>query len=315
MELRQLRYFVAVAEDLSFSRAAERLHVSQPPLSMQIKALEEELGAQLFNRTRRRVELTEAGAILLGSARKALSELRRAAEVVALSAKGEAGVLRLGFTGSVPMLEIFPRLIGRFRARYPEIRVELAHMSTATQLRALIEEELDIGILRPPYYFQAGPSLIVRRIWRDKLKVFLPAGHPAAAQTGPLSLAEIGQETFVSVSPGIGCGMHDHFMTLCSEAGFAPRVGQHARELGAVLGLVSAGIGIAVLPECYTRVGIADVVCRPLADAEAASELLLAVKAGSISPMLQRFLDVAFMDEAEIGAAPAARRSRLEAEA
>ncbi|BAJ81316.1 MULTISPECIES: LysR family transcriptional regulator [Acidiphilium] len=293
MELRQLRYFVAVAEELSFSRAAERLNVSQPPLSMQIKALEEELGATLFNRTRRRVEITHAGVLLLDSARKALGELRRAAEVVALSAKGEAGLIRLGFTGSVPMLDMFPRLMRAFRDRYPEIGIELRHMSTAQQLQALLDEELDIGILRPPYYFQAGPGLVAHRIWRDELAVFLPAGHRLAGADGPLELARLGSETFVSVAPDIGCGMYDHFMTLCSEAGFAPRVVQHARELGSVLGLVAAGIGIAILPECYVRIGISDVASRKLGEPGAASELLLAVKPQTASHRVQRFVDIA----------------------
>lgn len=293
MELRQLRYFVAVAEELNFSRAAERLNVSQPPLSMQIKALEEELGATLFNRTRRRVEITHAGVLLLDSARKALGELRRAAEVVALSAKGEAGLIRLGFTGSVPMLDIFPRLMRTFRDRYPEIGIELRHMSTAQQLHALLDEELDIGILRPPYYFQAGPGLVAHRIWRDELSAFLPARHRLAEVNGPLELARLGGETFVSVAPDVGCGMYDHFMTLCSEAGFAPRVVQHARELGSVLGLVSAGIGIAILPESYARIGISDVVSRKLDEPGAVSELLLAVKPQTASHQVQRFVDVA----------------------
>jgi DNA-binding transcriptional LysR family regulator len=293
MELRQLRYFVAVAEELSFSRAAERLNVSQPPLSMQIKALEEELGATLFSRTRRKVEITHAGMLLLDSARKVLGELRRAAEMVALSAQGEAGLIRLGFTGSVPMLDMFPRLMRAFRDRYPEIGIELRHMSTAQQLQALLSGELDIGILRPPYYFQAGPGLIAHRIWRDELAVFLPMNHALAAVRGALSLARLEGQTFVSVAPDIGCGMYDHFMTLCSQAGLAPRVAQHARELGSVLGLVAAGIGIAILPQCYARMGISDVVSRPLADPEAVSELLLTVKANPVSPRLQRFVDIA----------------------
>ncbi|MHB1304280.1 MAG: LysR substrate-binding domain-containing protein [Acidiphilium sp.] len=296
MEMRQLRYFVAVAEELSFSRAAERLNVSQPPLSMQIKALEDELGATLFNRTRRKVEITHAGVLLLDSARKALGELRRAAEMVGLSARGEAGLIRMGFTGSVPMLDMFPRLMRAFRDRYPEIGVELRHMSTARQLQALMDEELDVGILRPPYYFQAGPGLVAHRIWRDELMVFLPASHALAFGNSAIDLAGLEGETFVGVAPDIGCGMHDHVMTICSRAGFVPKVAQHARELGSVLGLVAAGIGIAILPHCYARIGIPDVVSRPLAEPGAASELLLAFKAQTISPRLQRFVEIALAE-------------------
>jgi DNA-binding transcriptional LysR family regulator len=308
MELRQLRYFIAVAEELSFSRAAKRLNVSQPPVSVQIKMLEDELGATLFNRTRRKVEITHAGSLLLDSARKALGELRRGAEVVALSAKGEAGLIRLGFTGSVPMLDMFPKLVRAFRDRYPEIGIELRHMSTAQQLQALLDEELDLGILRPPYYFQAGPGLIAHRIWRDELAVFLPANHQLGMTPGRIGLGQLGGEIFVSVAPDIGCGMYDHFMTLCSEAGFAPKVVQHARELGSVLGLVAAGIGIAILPACYARIGISDVVSRPLAEPGAASELLLAVKARTISHRLQRFIAIALEQSSVMASAGAGRR-------
>lgn len=298
MELRQLRYFVAVAEELSFTRAAERLNVSQPPLSMQIKALEDELGASLFNRTRRKVEISHAGVLLLDSARKVLGELHRVSEVVALSGKGEAGLIRLGFTGSVPMLDMFPRLMRAFRDRYPDIGIELQHMSTARQLQALLAEELDVGILRPPYYFQAGPGLVAHRIWRDELAVFLPVSHVLAAAPGPIVLRDLECEVFVGVSPDIGCGMHDHFMSLCSQAGFAPKVTQHARELGSVLGLVAAGIGIAILPDCYARIGIPDVIKRPLAAPGAASELLLAIKASTISRRLQHFVEIALNEVA-----------------
>ena len=293
MELRQLRYFVAVAEDLNFSRAAERLNVSQPPLSTQIKALEDELGARLFDRTRRKVEITEAGLVLLDHARRALGELRRAAELVSLSARGEAGLIRMGFTDSVPMLDMFPRLMRAFRDRYPEIRIELRHVSTSRQLQAILDEELDVGILRPPYHFQAGPNITAHRIWRDELMVFLPANHRLTSARNGIAMDELVLEPFVGVAPDVGCGMYEHVMTLCSRAGFSPRVVQHARELGSVLGLVAAGIGIAILPECYARIGITGAVSRPLAEPGAESNLLMAFKAQTVSQRLQRFVDVA----------------------
>lgn len=293
MEFRQLRYFVAVAEELSFSRAAERLNVSQPPLSMQIKALEQELGTPLFNRTRRRVEMTPAGMILLDSARKTLGELRRATEVVNLATRGEAGLIRMGFTSSVPMLDMFSNLMRAVRTRYPEVRIELQHMSTMKQLDAIAADDLDVGILRPPYYFHAGPDIVAHRIWRDELTVFLPANHPLADLPGPIDLAELAAEPFVGVAPDIGCGMYDHVVTICSHAGFAPKVVQHVRELSSVLGLVAAGIGVSILPKCYQRVGISGVASRPLAEPGADSEMLLAVKANAASAPLRRFVEVA----------------------
>jgi DNA-binding transcriptional LysR family regulator len=293
MDFRQLRSFIAVAEELSFSRAAERLNLSQPPLSMQIKALESELGARLFDRTRRKVEITLAGRAFLDHARKAMSELRRAGEVVRLSAQGEAGLIRMGFTGSVPMLTVFPRLMGTFRERYPEVRIKLQHMSTAQQLQALADDDLDVGILRPPYYFQPGPDIVAHKIWRDELMVFLPAGHRLAVEHGPLAMGDLAQELFVGVAPDVGCGMYEHVITLCSRAGFSPRVVQDARELNSVLGLVAAGIGVAILPECYCRIGIAGVTHRKLASPGAESQLLLALRQENAPAHLQRFVDVA----------------------
>lgn len=293
MEFRQLRYFVAVAEELSFSRAAERLNVSQPPLSMQIKALEQELGTPLLNRTRRKVEMTPAGMILLESARKTLGELRRATEVVNLATRGEAGLIRMGFTSSVPMLDMFSNLMRAVRARYPEVRIELQHMSTMKQLDAIVADDLDVGILRPPYYFRTGPDVVAYRIWRDELTVFLPANHRLADLPGPINLAELVVEPFVGIAPDIGCGMYDHVVTICNHAGFTPKVVQHVRELGSVLGLVAAGIGVSILPKCYQRVGIPGVVSRPLAEPGADSEMLLVVKANAVSAPLRRFVDVA----------------------
>jgi DNA-binding transcriptional LysR family regulator len=293
MELRQLRYFVAVAEELNFSRAAERLNVSQPPLSMQIKALEDELGARLFDRTRRKVEITQAGVLLLDSARKALGELRRGADVLALAASGSAGLIRMGFTGSVPMLDMFPRLMRSFRDRYPAIRVELQHMSTAQQLEAIAAETLDVGILRPPYYFQAGPGIVAHEIWRDELMVFLPANHRFVDGRNTINLNDLAGEAFVGVAPEIGCGMYDHVMTICSRAGFSPKVVQTARELGSVLALVAAGIGVSILPQCYGRIGIPGVVSRRIDEPGAESALLLAFKAQSLTPPLCRFVDIA----------------------
>lgn len=293
MELRQLRYFVAVAEELSFSRAAERLNISQPPLSMQIKALEDELGTLLFDRTHRKIAITQAGELLLDSARKALSELRRGANVVSLAASGSAGLIRMGFTGSVPMLDMFPMLMRNFRERYPAIRIELRHMSTSQQLDAIATETLDVGILRPPYYFQAGPGIVAHKVWRDELMVFLPANHRFADGRNTINLNDLAGEPFVGVAPDIGCGMYDHVMTICSRAGFSPKVVQTARELGSVLALVAAGMGVSILPQCYDRIGIPGVVSRPIDQPGAESTLLLAFKAAALTSQLRRFVDTA----------------------
>jgi DNA-binding transcriptional LysR family regulator len=292
MNDRQMRYFIAVAEQLSFSGAARLLNVSQPPLSMQIKALERELGTALLIRTRRRVELTEAGRLFLDSARRAVRQMDDAAALVRQSAEGKAGVLRLGFTSSVPLSSVFARMMRRFRSSHPRVEIELLHLSTRDQFEALDDDRLDAGILRPANGFQSRPGTAVHEVWRDRLSAFLPETHPLAADSGPIAMEDLVAEDFVTVSRPLGCGVHEQTMRLCAAAGFLPRIVQESRELSTVLGLVAAGIGVSVLPQCYARGGVAGVVARPLSSADAASRLLLAVRSPNPSAVARRFVAV-----------------------
>src|ERR1700733_1346621 len=180
MDYRQLRYFIAVAEELSFSRAARRLNISQPPLSVQIKAIETELGTALFSRNRRKVELTPAGELLLENARRAVKQLEHTTDVVRRAGRGEAGTIRLAFTGSVPMREPFAQLLRVFRKRYPDVRIELQHMATGRQFTALANDQIDFGILRPPSALQQNRNIELIPLWHDRLRLFVPAGHPLA---------------------------------------------------------------------------------------------------------------------------------------
>ncbi|WP_141340731.1 LysR substrate-binding domain-containing protein [Bradyrhizobium sp. USDA 3458] len=291
MDYRQLRYFIAVAEELSFSRAAKRLHVSQPPLSTQIKAMEEELGTRLLARTRRAVELTQAGQLLLEHARRAVSELDLASETVRRAARGEAGMIRVGFTGSVPMLDMFAELFRSFRASYPRVKIELRHMSTATQLRALADAELDVAIMRPPLDFRPAADLQVHVVWRDRLMVFLPLDHPLAGVKGALEMANLAEHEFVGMAES-GCGVGDQAAMLCRRAGFAPRVVQEAHELRTVLSLVAAGIGLSILPSCYQQAGVMNVVAKPLDTPDAESRMLVAMRSNA-SLLPRRFVECA----------------------
>jgi DNA-binding transcriptional LysR family regulator len=292
MNDRQLRYFVAIAEQLSFSKAAKLLNISQPPLSMHIKALEAELGVMLFTRSRRNVELTQAGELLLEHARKTIKQFDYTADIVRKAALGEAGVLRIGFTSSVPLLDVFARVMRTFRKAYPNVRLELQHLSTGQQFAALAGDQLDAGILRPPYNFTSREGLDVHEIWRDRLMVFLPEGHRLANSQEPLRIQDLSSEDFVTVSKGLGCGVNDHTMTLCGAAGFTPSVVQEGNELSTVLGLVAAGIGISIMPECYAGIGISGVANRLLASKDAESRFLLAIPSKAASNIPRRFLEV-----------------------
>jgi DNA-binding transcriptional LysR family regulator len=313
MDVRQLRYFVAVAEELNFSQAARRLNMSQPPLSQQIKSVEDELGARLLERNRRSVRLTEPGRLFLRQARAILGQLDDAGDEVRRAARGEAGEIRIAFTGSVPMFEPFPRLIQAFRERHPAVRVEMGHMSTGAQLQAIADRRIDAGFLRPSHLFAAGADIATHSIWEDELMVVLPAAHPLARARAGVRMADLADQPFILFPRGIGCGLHDHVMGLCSQAGFAPRVAQEAREGVTILALVAAGTGISILPDTYRNASIPGVVLRPVADAPSRSRLLLAWRAADRSPLLGRFLDMAraWPGFAARPAAPARRRERV----
>lgn len=293
MDFRQLRYFVAVAEEKSFSAAARRLHVSQPPLSMQIKALEEELGARLFERTSRQVKLTEAGMLFLEEARHALSHLDRAGEVVRQASLGEAGEIRVAFTASVPMFEAFPGIVQRFRERFPAARADLLHMSTGQQLQALAEKTIDVGFLRPSILFSPPPDITTRELWTDRLVVVLPDQHPLSRQQKPIAMAALASEAFILFPRGLGCGLFEHVSVLASRAGFAPRIRQEAREGSTIIGLVAAGMGVSILPQTYAKTGIPGVAYQPLDTPDATSRVIVAYRTDNTSSLLKRFLESA----------------------
>ena len=293
MDIRQLRYFVAVAEELNFSRAARRLHMSQPPLSQQVKAIEDELGTALLERNRRSVRLTEPGRLFLQQARSILAQLDSAGDEVRRAARGEAGQIRIAFTGSVPMFEPFPRFIQTFRERFPAVRVEMGHMSSGAQIQAIADRRIDVGFLRPSPQFAPGPEIAVGRIWEDDLMAVLPSTHRLARAKGGVRMADLADEPFILFPRGIGCGLYDHVMGLCSQAGFAPRVVQEAREGVTILALIAAGTGISILPDTYRNASVPGVVHRPIASAASGSRLLLAWRAGDATPLLGRFLAMA----------------------
>jgi DNA-binding transcriptional LysR family regulator len=309
MDLRQFRYFVAVAEELNFSRAARRLHMSQPPLSMQVKAIEEELGTVLLERTRRKVELTEAGRLFLERARSVLLAVDGTGDAVRRAARGEAGEIRVAFTGSVPMFEAFPRFVQAFRERYPGVRVELGHLSTGGQLQAIADRRIDVGFLRPSLLFTPSSDISVRLIWEDELHVVLPERHRLARSRAPIRIADLAEEPFVLFPRGIGCGLFDHVMALCNRAGFVPRVVLEAREGTTILALVAAGTGISILPDTYQKASIPHLVHRKLPSPDAKSRLLIAWRTAEASPLVGRFIEMA-ESWPGFAARAAARRAR-----
>ena len=290
MELRHLRYFIAVAEELNFTRAAARLHIGQPPLSMQIRDLEEEIGVRLFERGPRRVVLSAAGERFLPRARSILDGLADAVEEARRAARGELGELRIGFTSSLPFTDLLPDALNAYRRRYPAVRLQLRELFTPQQFAALARGELDVGFVR----LQAGappPGIVLREVARNPLRLVVNAAH-RLADAAQVRFAELAEEDFISFPPDVGTDLPGVLRALCRQAGFEPRIVQTAREATTQIGLVGAGLGVAVLPAPLETVRMARVRYLPITDAEAQFRLAVATVEGAPSPLLQGFLDV-----------------------
>jgi DNA-binding transcriptional LysR family regulator len=290
-DLRQLRYFIAVAETLSFTQAARRLHISQPPLSQQIRALEQDLGVRLFDRTKRRVELTEPGRLFLDEARKVLAQADAARLSVADAAAGYTGRLRLAYPSSVSFHPVLPRTLLKFSEAAPGVQVELSEMYTDAQYGALSTGQIDAGLVRArPKHRQWEQELDLLVIDREPLLLALPSAHPLAAKDR-VHLSEAAQDPFVAQPRALSTTLHETLTELAARAGFRPAIRQEAQQLTGLLVLVSAGVGLALLPASLRAAKLEGVSMVPLADEGATQLLAVATRRGDHSPVLQRFLD------------------------
>ena len=288
MELRHLRYFVAVAEELNFTRAAERLHMAQPPLSTQIKALEEELGAELFLRDKRRVFLTQAGQELLERARAILHAAQQAKSATRDAAAGIAGRLALGYTASAMFTERLPAAIRRFRNAHPRVDLALHEMTSLDQLDALDARRLEVGILRKP---DVNPpnGVLIEAWYHAPLVAAVPKGH-ALAEGASLRVEELRDQPLITYPIDAGIGLYWPVLQLCAKAGFRPRIVREAREPSVMIGLVSAGIGIAIVPADTECIRLEGVAYRRLAGKEAVSTLSLAYRQAETAELTKRLL-------------------------
>lgn len=288
MELRQLRYFVTLAEELHFGRAARRLHITQPPLSMAIAALERELGVRLFARAPRRVTLTHAGAAFFEQARLLLARAQDAVELARAADRGAVGRLRIGFmSGSIYTL--LPPLLREYASRYPEVQLELRELPMPEQLLQLRRGELDLGVVRPPV---EDAELEAETVFEEPLVVALPRGH-RLARLSRIAVQRLAGEPFVMFQRRPGLVMHHLVLRFCLQHGFAPRVVQEVAQSHAVVGLVSAGIGVALVPESIQGTRLRGVVYRPLAEPSPPVLTALVWRRGDGSPVLAAFRRVA----------------------
>jgi len=286
MELRHLRYFVAVAEELSFTRAARNLNIAQPPLSQQIRALEQEIGVSLFLRTHHHVELTAAGRQFLIDARNILSQATDAATRARRTAQGEEGELRLSFVSSAVYEDTVPQLLREFRSRYPTVALHLEQLSTVHQVQALVGHRIDAGFIRPP---MDEPRLMLRTIAREALMLVLPQDH-ALSQNRSVQLRSVASEAWVMISREAGAGFYQQTFDLCLKAGFTPRVSMEVGEIQTAVSLVAAGFGVTLVPASFTVLRRRGAVYVPLASPVAKVEICLAYLREHHSPLLRNFL-------------------------
>ena len=291
MELRHLRYFVAVAEEGHVTRAAERLGIQQPPLSQQIRALETELEVQLFRRKPRGVELTQAGEALLGEARGILDRVEHATAATRRTARGEAGRIGLGFTSSASFHPLVPRAIRAFREAHPLVALSLEEAGTAELVEGLSAERIDAAFVRSPI----GPAaeLTVHSVLEEEMVAALPAGHRLAgnAAASRMPLADLAAETFILYRRPLGPGLYDAIIAACQRAGYSPQIGQEAPRMLSTLSLVAAGLGVTLIPASMQRLRVDGLAYRRLdSDAGLVAPLNLACRRGESAAVTRRFI-------------------------
>ncbi|MHC5932972.1 LysR family transcriptional regulator [Nostoc sp.] len=295
MELRHLRYFVTLAEELHFGRAAERLHIAQPPLSQQIRQLEKELGFELFHRTKRNVQLTEAGQVFLGEVQQIMRQLQQAIEVGRQTSRGEIGQLVVGFVSSAAY-NILPTILRTFRSSVPGVSIELHELTTDQQLEWLREGRMDVGFLRPPV---EENRFSCETIFQEPLMVALPEAHLLASQSN-VCLTSLANEPFILFPRILAPGLYDLIISLCQQAGFSPKVAQEAIQMQTIVSLVAAEMGVAIVPASLQNLQRIGVVYKTLQEpmpkvaivADVGVAIAIIWRKNEISPTVLRFLEI-----------------------
>jgi len=291
LDARQLRYFIAVAEDLHFVRAADRLNVAQSAVSLQIKALEEAFGARLLNRRKRAaVSLTEAGRLFLSEAVAAIRQLEKAEQVGRLAARGELGKIEVGYVTSAIMSRLLPTLLREYRLSHPAVQLRLAALQTRLQLDALVEGRLDAALIRPRPSYAAG--LTAHVIHREAFCVALAADHPLARKD-TLQAADLAEEAFVVSDAAEGTGLGNDLERLAAAGRFSIKIVHNVGGIITALTMAAGGYGVVLAPGSMRRWGFSEIVYRPLADFAATTEVAVAFRTAEPSASVRAFVDMA----------------------
>jgi DNA-binding transcriptional LysR family regulator len=291
IELRQLRYFVTVAEELHFGKAALRLHMTQPPLSQAIQALEALLGASLFERNRRGVTLSAAGGALLPEARRLLAQAQELPQLAQRAAAGETGRLTLAFVSSADY-SVLPPFLRAYRAAYPQVQITLQEATSDLQLDDLLHSRIDAGLLIPPLPDKAKGELDYLPVLNEPLILAAPAGLPGLKRKGAVALAKVPRLPLIIFPREIAPALYDAILSVFGAAGITPQIGQQAIQMQTIVSLVSAGMGIALVPQSVSNLMRPGVEYRSLSDPTPLVETGLAWRRDNDSPVLQGFLEL-----------------------
>jgi len=291
LELRQLRYFVTVAEELHFGKAALRLHMTQPPLSQTIQALEALLGAPVFERNRRGVSLTPAGAALLPEARRLLAQAQELPQLVQRAAAGEVGRLSLAFVSSADY-SVLPPFLRAYRAAYPQVQIALREATSDLQLADLLHGRIDAGLLIPPLSDQARVQLDYLPVLKEPLILAAPTGLAALKGKRPVDLGKLPAMPLIIFPRAIAPALHDAILSVFTAAGLTPQIGQQAIQMQTIVSLVSAGMGMALVPQSVSNLMRPGVEYRALSAPTPLVETGLAWRRDNASPVLLGFLDL-----------------------
>ncbi|WP_310418383.1 LysR family transcriptional regulator [Chamaesiphon sp. OTE_8_metabat_110] len=291
MELRHLRYFKTVATELHFGKAAEKLHISQPPLTKQIQNLEAELEFKLFIRTNRSVALTPAGQAFLIEVNQILQQLDRAIDIGRKTSRGELGKISIGFVGSATY-NILPVMLQQFRDRYPNVQIELHELTTDRQLIWLREGRIDIGSIRPPIIDR---DFVTQVVFQESFVIALPTNHHLAA-LDEIDLTLLATEPFILFPRELAPGLYDPIISICQAAGFSPQVVQECIQMQTIVSLVSANLGISILPASIQEAQRQGVIYKPIrsqtTSIDKLAKIALVWRIGDRSPIVNRFLEV-----------------------
>jgi len=287
IELRHIRYFLAIADEMNFGRAAEKLNIAQPGLSQQIKILEHVLEATLFDRSRRKLRFTLAGEMFEQEARKVMTQVEIAVQTARRAARGEVGRLAVGYVGSAAYTGMLTRLVGEFRESHPLVELEIAEMEMLRQLEAIGDGRLDIGFIRPPVPLPVGVASIP--ILQEELCVVLSTSHRLANEER-VSLRALQEELFITPMHPPRVSFHQHTTEACRATGFEPKFGPQGRDFVTIASMVSVGLGVALVPRSVECLQLPSICYRPLRDVKPIAEMAVAFRRGDGSPVVRDFI-------------------------